>query len=128
MNAMREINRVIGAMEGVKEKENECQHRLSVIAETIVIEGGYYVDNRNNKWNTALYTLEDVRNAGLINCINCTDCVNCTNCRDCVACYGCDNCSYCIECTEGTHNIYCYQCDDCDYLENRAMCSCIGER
>lgn len=87
------------------------------------MQGGYWVDSNNNKWDITLYSKKKAKkHAKSLN--NCKDCINCFECGNCVNCFECINCSNCVDCVncEATSGKNCKNCIHCDNLSYSTDC------
>lgn len=103
----------------------------------IRIEGSYFIDENNNKWDIAKYSKRDAIRlsttlfccTGCKNCRDCFSCSYCTDCASCSGCSGCVNCSscfYCTYCTDCVNCSHCFNCRDCYRCLYCSSCSkCI---
>ena len=89
----------------------------------MIENGGYYIDENNNRWDMSKYTLQQVQNSNLVKCTGCINCFDCSDCSFCTDCVGCYNCKYCQECVTCSYCDYCKLCKLCDYLEYCINCT-----
>jgi hypothetical protein len=114
--------RVFRLIENIKPEENEYRMRVST--------DGFYVDDRNNKWDMKLYSEKEAieYSKSLINCDGCLNCKNCFDCLDCVNCIGCNNCIECrdcldcVNCTSCILSTYCDGCHGCEECKDCKGC------
>ena len=81
--------------------------------EEIKLNGDYWIDKNDNKWDKSLYSREQAIELSKTltdckECINCEYCIECINCEHCIECIYCEDCKDCRRCT---------YCTDCDYCE-----------
>lgn len=83
-----------------------------------LINGYYFDEDTNNRWNARLYSLEGATKArnSLVGCTNCIDCHSCRYCRFCCSCNNCSSCFNCNDCA------YCHLCNYCKYCNNCIEC------
>lgn len=70
---------------------------------------GYWIDERNNRWSSSLYTKAEAIKVSN-SCHNCYDCNSCNNCHNCNNCHDCRNCHGCHGCHDCNS---CYDCNNC---------------
>jgi len=56
-------------------------------------ENGMYIDDKNNRWDTCLYSKEKAEklSKSMVDCSNCRNCSDCSKCHDCRDCRDCSN-------------------------------------
>lgn len=119
-----------------KKSKNRLADIKDIKVSRFVVVGDkeYWKDNRENKWDYAMFTEEGVLRVAqeCRGCTHCTNCINCQNshrlqdCVDCEECVGCVNCHNLCSCRSCSNSSYLHSCLECSFCSFCNSCTSCG--